>query len=415
MQNSKQLTLITFSNDWFYQKDGRIWSSVGVSSSMRLFTDNFKEVGIVAHLSPNPPDESKHVVYPEHYRLHPVPFRPSPAGRIMEFFSIFRLAHKLVRQYDVPYLRMFSLEAMPASIYCTLFYRKPWFMSLHGDMAEAIEISWKSKQKHSWLCKPICTVFRWLTRFVCKKTCALYTAGPALKDLYVPDHPESEPFIDSGIREEEVFQQRPHVCTSQPYELLFVGNMKPRKGLDILLDVMLQLRQLQVPVKLTILGDGTNEDLERLCPDFNNIRDVVEFGGFFTYGRPLFDRMRQADILVVPSRGAEGWNRVITECAAQGVPAVVTDVNSLKASVTSWPDGPTGIVVPPENPDALINAIQEIINNPDRRRAMVQRCLARGRYYIYENEFLRLRKRLEKFYGDGLRPVDEIPLKEAGR
>jgi glycosyltransferase involved in cell wall biosynthesis len=415
MESNKQLSLITFSNDWFREKDGRIWSSVGVSSSIRLFADNFKEVGIVAHLSPDPPDETKHVPYPQQYSLIPIPFRPNPFGRIMELFSVFFLAHKLVRKFDAPYLRMFSLEAFPAALYCTLFYRKPWFMSLHGDMAEAIDISWKSRNIPAIFRKLVCSFYKRITRFVCKKPCALYTAGPALKDLYVPDHPESEPFIDSGIRQEEVFGQCTDVCESQPYELIFVGNMKPRKGLDILLNVVIKLRKQNVPVKLTILGDGTNEDLERLCPDLDKIREYVEFGGFFTYGKPLFERMRQADILVVPSRGAEGWNRVITECAAQGVPAVVTDVNSLKASVMTWPDGPTGIVVPPEDPDAIVDAICQIIDNPDQRRAMVHRCVDRGQHYVFEKEFLRLRERLEKFYGDGLRPVSEIPLERAGR
>ena len=350
--------------------------------------------------------------YPEKYSIHPIPFESGLKGRIRQQFRVFRLARSLVRRYDVPFVRMFSLEALPAALYCTFFYRKPWFMTLHGDTAEAISISWKWKKSRRFFRKPICAIFRWLTRIVCKKTAVLYTAGPVLKDIYAPQHPESMPFIDTGIRKKDIYEERLDICTSEPYELLFVGNMSPRKGLDILLRVIVKLRELQVPVKLTILGGGTDEDLANLCEDFDKIRDVVKFGGYFTYGQPLFSRIRQSDILVVPSRGAEGWNRVVTECNAQGVPAVVTDVNSLAVSVNEWS---SGIVVPPEDTEALVAAIRHIIDNPEERRAMVQRNLARGRHYIYENEFLRLRARLETVFGDGLLPVEQIPVEEAGR
>ncbi len=412
MKKNNQLSVIIFSCDWFYEKDGRIWSSPIASSSIRLFGDNFSKVGIAARLSPQLPDTTKHIPFPENYSLHPIPFETGLKGRIKQQFSVFRIARSLIRLYDVPFVRMFSLEALAAAIYCTFFFRKPWFMTLHGDTAEAISISWQWKNKHRFLRKPICGLFRWLTRVVCKKPAILYTAGPVLKDIYAPKHPESMPFIDTGIRKEDIYEERLDICTSESYELLFVGNTSPRKGLDILLKVVVKLRELQVPVKLTILGGGTKNDLANLCEDFDKITDIVQFGGYFTYGKPLFERMRKSDILVVPSRGAEGWNRVITECNAQGVPAVVTDVNSLAASVSEMS---TGIVVPPEDADALVAAIRKIVDNPEERRAMVKRNLERGRNYIYANEFLRIRKPLEKIFSNGLLPVEQISTEEAGR
>jgi glycosyltransferase involved in cell wall biosynthesis len=55
------------------------------------------------------------------------------------------------------------------------------------------------------------------------------------------------------------------------------------------------------------------------------------------------------------------------EAMLAGVPVVATDVGSVRESVR---DGVTGLVVPPEDPAALAAAIDELVGDPDRRRAM---------------------------------------------
>jgi hypothetical protein len=63
----------------------------------------------------------------------------------------------------------------------------------------------------------------------------------------------------------------------------------------------------------------------------------------------------------------------------------------------------------------MANAIKYIIEHPNERRKMIARAIARGKYYVYEKEFLRIRSALERVFGTDLVPLENIPIKQAGR
>lgn len=74
------------------------------------------------------------------------------------------------------------------------------------------------------------------------------------------------------------------------------------------------------------------------------------------------------DINVLPTY-REGFPVSPLEAAAMKVPVVATDVDGCPEAVE---DGLTGIVVPPKNSRALSEAIEELINNSEKRYAMGQ-------------------------------------------
>jgi glycosyltransferase involved in cell wall biosynthesis len=67
------------------------------------------------------------------------------------------------------------------------------------------------------------------------------------------------------------------------------------------------------------------------------------------------------DIAVSASYG-EAWANVIGEAMACGLPCIVTDVGD-----SAWIVGDTGVIVPPKNPQALANAIKQMIEKIDDR------------------------------------------------
>ena len=73
-----------------------------------------------------------------------------------------------------------------------------------------------------------------------------------------------------------------------------------------------------------------------------------------------------ADLLCLPSY-REGFGIVVIEAAALGVPCVGTDIVGLRDAVV---DGKTGLLVPPKDVPALVNALESLLSNDGMRMAM---------------------------------------------
>ncbi len=141
-----------------------------------------------------------------------------------------------------------------------------------------------------------------------------------------------------------------------------IARHDPVKGIDVLLDA---LPLTDRPSSVVLIGDGPEhaalvEQCTRLGLDGR-----VEFR-VVPWSERARDHLAGFDVFVLPSR-LEGFPVTIMEAMLAGVPVVATDVGSVRESVR---DGVTGLVVPPEDPAALAAAIDELVGDPDRRRAM---------------------------------------------
>jgi glycosyltransferase involved in cell wall biosynthesis len=134
--------------------------------------------------------------------------------------------------------------------------------------------------------------------------------------------------------------------------LLYVGNLVPVKGVDLLIEACGLLKSDGPPFHLHLIGKGSDRPaLEKRSADLG-LEQFVTFHGPKPH-RELPDWFRAADLLVLPSR-SEGVPNVLLECAACGTPYVATDVGGVP-EVARFGDGS---VVPPENPKALADAIR---------------------------------------------------------
>jgi glycosyltransferase involved in cell wall biosynthesis len=95
----------------------------------------------------------------------------------------------------------------------------------------------------------------------------------------------------------------------------------------------------------------------------HGLEDVVALLG---RRRDVPDLLHAADVFVLSSR-QEGFPITILEAMAAGKPVIATDVGGCSEAVVH---GETGLIVPPENPDALANAIIELLEDRDRSAAM---------------------------------------------
>ena len=140
--------------------------------------------------------------------------------------------------------------------------------------------------------------------------------------------------------------------------LSFVGRVVPIKRVDVLLRALALARDAG-PLRLLVVGDGEiRPRLQELSRELG-IADRVRFLG---YRRDLTTIASAADIAVLTSAN-EGTPVSLIEAAAAGCPAVATRVGGVPEVVT--PD--TGLLVPPDDPEAAAAALRRLGSDGDLR------------------------------------------------
>ena len=146
---------------------------------------------------------------------------------------------------------------------------------------------------------------------------------------------------------------------------LFVGNINPVKGVEYLIEGMGSLAGKFPQARLFIVGrDMQNGKIQHLVRE-RNLQAKVVFTGFVPPAQ-IPQYMIAADVFVLPSV-TEGFPNVLLEAMAAGLPLVSTDVCGLPEIVE---DGENGLLVPPEDPQGLAEAISRLLDDEDLRKRM---------------------------------------------
>jgi glycosyltransferase involved in cell wall biosynthesis len=124
------------------------------------------------------------------------------------------------------------------------------------------------------------------------------------------------------------------------------------------------------------------------------LADRLELGGrvHFTGIRPDGPRLHQLFDVSVLCSLSEGVPNTLLEAMAQAVPVVATDVGGTRDLVS---DGTTGLLVPPAQPERLAAALDSLLADPARARAM---ALAAQRYVQDHFSAARVIASLETLY-----------------
>ncbi len=106
-------------------------------------------------------------------------------------------------------------------------------------------------------------------------------------------------------------------------DVIFVGQLIHRKGVDLLLDAMRPLFKQYANLFLIIIGKGEMLDSIRQQAEAAGVIDRVVFEGAL-HSDKIPARMAAADVLVLPSRW-DGWGMVVNEAFSVGAPVIVSD------------------------------------------------------------------------------------------
>lgn len=143
--------------------------------------------------------------------------------------------------------------------------------------------------------------------------------------------------------------------------LLFVGRLRLRKGVEVLLESLAELGE--ACPRAYVVGDGEHERRLRRRATALGVGERVRFLGRREPGEIRF-LMKRAGALVVPSI-YEGMPLVILEAMQAALPVIASRVSGIPEVVR---DGETGWLVPPEDPPALTDALREWLDDGSEAR-----------------------------------------------
>jgi len=163
----------------------------------------------------------------------------------------------------------------------------------------------------------------------------------------------------------------------EPGYLLFVGRLRLRKGVEVLLHALAALRARGIAATLAIAGDGEHRAAVERAVAALELGGAVELLGRCDAAR-IARLLAGARALVVPSI-YEGMPLVVLEAMAAGVPVVASSVSGIPEVVV---DGETGWLVTPEDPAALAAALAVALEDPAEaaRRGAAGRRRVEERY-----------------------------------
>lgn len=233
----------------------------------------------------------------------------------------------------------------------------------------AISRGWTAE---SWKVRLYEQIDRLALRHVDRVVCVSH--GQAAKVRKSGVSPAKVTVIHNAIRTERFqqtsdprFRQRlAQLFGEQPPQFLIgaAGRLSPEKGFDVLIDAAALLeKQRDIDFGIVLFGEGSlHEELQRRI-DALGLKCRFILAGFTTE----LDRFMPHFDIFVQSSHTEGLPNVLLEAAAASVPVVATNVGGTAEVVV---DKVTGLIVPPGEAQGLTQAIRELLQCSDTRRAM---------------------------------------------
>lgn len=173
-----------------------------------------------------------------------------------------------------------------------------------------------------------------------------------------------------------VAQPRPWRRPAQDWVLGMVALFRPRKGVEVLLQALAQLRAQGRPVRLKAIGGFESEAYRGQVLAQAEALGVAAHVHWTGFTRRIGAELAGLDLFVLPSLYGEGLPMVLIEALATGLPVVATRNEGIPEVLAG---GAAGALVAPGDAAALAAAIGALIDDPAQAAALAQAGLDRQR------------------------------------
>lgn len=199
---------------------------------------------------------------------------------------------------------------------------------------------------------------------------ASHIIGKRMRDDFRVPH-ERIRLIPRGVNLEEFHYAEDRFAPERRQQLVvgMVGRLTPIKGHPLFLKAMARVARVYPNVKIQIIGDASKpqykEELQMLTRRLG-LSQTVEYLGT-RYDIPAL--MAGMSVLVAPSVGEEAFGRVVIEAGACGVPVVATRLGGFVDILEHDRDG---LLVPPDDPRVLADAVIRLLKEVETARAFAR-------------------------------------------
>lgn len=182
--------------------------------------------------------------------------------------------------------------------------------------------------------------------------------------------------VYNGVDSEHRFRPRPVVPIDRGIRLVSVSRLAPEKGMVETAGVFLELLRQGIPVRWTIVGDGTERDQLLRHLRKNGALRHVQWTGFQSYPE---DWLERGNLFMLLSH-EEAFGNAFVEANCVGLPTVASRVGGILEHLI---DGYNGLMVDPggENVGAAARTIATLYRTPRRWKALHHGAIVRGQQF----------------------------------
>jgi glycosyltransferase involved in cell wall biosynthesis len=298
------------------------------------------------------PDGIRVIRYPEHFHLFEAPLIPSVSFRILGM------------DFDVLHVHGMSPTITDLSVLMGKIKRKPVVVTYHNDAETTMDwnIADAAAAGYAWLSVGVLG----LANTVVCSTRSYAESSPVLSRIpgrfvVVPLGVESGRF--SGRATQSAGETKGKL-------VLFVGQLKDYKGVDVLIRAIAKLRAEGNDISLRVVGEGPRLVNYRRTADGLRLNGGVKFLGNVD-DEALIDLYSQCDLFVLPSTSRrEAFGLVQLEAVAAGKRVVGSDIPGA-GEVTRMIDG---FLVKPNDHVALAQEILRAVSMPHDREMLQEKA-----------------------------------------
>jgi 1,2-diacylglycerol 3-alpha-glucosyltransferase len=359
----------------------------GVVTSIELFTDALERQGHEVYIfapTPRQPSDTARIV-----RIPSVPFAFQPEMRLASLYS--QHAYRLVRRANLDIVHSHDPFAVGLfGLAVAKRFRLPYVHTYHTLYPEYVHYIWETRFTRAMaerLSRDFCDQCDLVLAPSTKIEKALAEWGVTADVELLPTGVDAERF---EVRDEAaVAELRTRFGIPEADRLLtFVGRIGLEKNLDLLVEA---IAQVKTPgARLMIVGNGPyRADLDRHIAALG-VADRITFTGYLERDE-VAAAYATSDLFFFASL-SETQGLVVAEAMASGLPVVAVEDLAVGDAVT---DGVNGFLTP-ERPDALAEAADRILSDPEMRAAMGAESRRRAEGLSID----RMAERLAGFYAE---------------